>query len=410
MSPDATRRSPADARASTMRRHVRPVVRGACLAGAVWLLLPVLVGGPLSIIVPALSPFVAVATLLATRSVHAAALIGLAVGAAALVRRRPFCRWACPMGLCMDGAGRLGRRLGRRPYAGPALGPWLLALTLGGACLGYPLLLWLDPLAVFAGAFDLSWRSPGPGAWLAATAFIALFALSVVWPGAWCGRTCPLGAFQDALHQAPRSARAAIGDRDSARKATHASGLSRRAILGMAAGAGSAGVLKLAGGRLQRPLRPPGALDESRFAGVCTRCGNCVRACPAGIIGRDLGQGGWASLLTPVLSFRHDYCREDCTRCTQVCPSGAIERLRGDDKAKMRLGLPRVDMNVCLLAEDRECSACARNCPYDAIRYVFSEARYTLSPLIDATKCTGCGACEAACPTAPKKAIVILPA
>ena len=113
-------------------------------------------------------------------------------------------------------------------------------------------------------------------------------------------------------------------------------------------------------------------------------------------------------MLTPVLAFRNDYCREDCTRCTEVCPSGAIGRLSVQDKGSIRIGLPRVDMAVCLLGNDRECSACARWCPYGAVRYVFSDAQYTLEPQIDPNKCTGCGACEAACPTKPHKAIVVV--
>jgi MinD superfamily P-loop ATPase len=67
-------------------------------------------------------------------------------------------------------------------------------------------------------------------------------------------------------------------------------------------------------------------------------------------------------------------------------------------------------MNLCLLSEDRECSACARWCPYNAIRYVFSEAEYMLVPVIDKSKCNGCGACEVACPTKPNKAIRIFSA
>jgi len=410
LNPDATRRSSAQTATLSTRRRAQPLVRGACLAGAALLLWPAATGTSLSILVPALSPFVAVAALLTTGAFHTATLVGLAVGVVAIVRGRLFCRWVCPAGLCLDGASRLGRCLGRRPYQGASVGRWLVLLTLGGACLGYPFLLWLDPLALFAGVFDLSVRGIQSGAWLSATAFVAVFALSVVWPNAWCGSACPLGAFQDVLYRTPRSVRTVLAHRGSVQRARDVSRLSRRAILGVTAGASLAGIAKLVRGQLHPPLRPPGARDESGFLGVCIRCGNCVRACPSGIIRRDTGQNGWASLLTPILSFRDDYCREDCVRCMHVCPSGALEPLLLEDKTRMQIGLPRMDMNVCLLAEDRECSACARACPYDAIRYVFSEAQYTLSPQIDAKRCTGCGACEAACPTTPKKAIIVLPA
>jgi ferredoxin-type protein NapF len=180
-------------------------------------------------------------------------------------------------------------------------------------------------------------------------------------------------------------------------------------LFSIAAGILWGGTVRLDRQGMSRPLRPPGAPDELTFRGLCTRCGNCVRACPAGIIERDLGENGVASLLTPILRFRQDYCHEDCVRCTEACPSGALMRLSLEGKAGVRLGLPRVDMKVCLLAEDRECSVCRSRCPYNAIRYVFSEADYTLTPQIDREKCTGCGACEAACPTVPQKAIVVLP-
>lgn len=382
------------------RRHLRLLVRGACFLAAVAALWPLAPGLNSSLWVPAFSPFAALAVMIAIRGFHAAAWLGMAVGAVVLVKHRFFCRWVCPMGFCLDGAGRLGRRLKRRPADVPPWGQWIVLLTLGGACLGYPLLLWLDPLAIFTGVFSL-----GHTGWLAAAGFTAVLALSILWPGVWCGRVCPLGAFQDLLHVTLRSLRFVPGH-----KSDGESRLSRRAVLGVAAGAGSAGIVGLVHGDKRPPLRPPNARTESRFVGLCTRCGNCLRSCPTGIIQRDLGGHGLASLLTPVLSFQEGYCREDCVRCTEVCPSGALVRLPARDKAGVRIGLPRVDMSVCLLAEDRECSACARWCPYGAIRYVFSQEQYALQPQIDPAKCNGCGACEAVCPTKPRKAIVILPA
>jgi ferredoxin-type protein NapG len=395
---------------SPQSSRTRWLVRGACLALAAVALSSLVPGAFASAAIPALSPFVAVAAIVTTRTLPALAGLGLAVGAIALWRHRLFCRWVCPVGPCMDGASWLGRRLGRRSARFPPLGRWILGLTLGGACLGYPVLLWLDPLARFAGLFVLGDRGPRLGLGLSIAGFLTLLLLNVLLPHAWCACVCPLGAFQDLSASLSGSVRS-LRQRKyrGPREANQNLPLPRRMLLSIAAGMVWAGTVKWRRQETSRPLRPPGALEELTFCGVCTRCGNCARACPAGIIERDLGQNGWASLLTPRLRFREDYCREDCIRCTEACPSGALARLSLPEKARVRLGLPRVDMNVCLLADDRECSACRSRCPYDAIRYVFSETDYTLTPQIDRAKCTGCGACEAACPTAPRKAIVVVP-
>jgi len=384
---------------SPRRRCIRAAVRTLCLIVAVPALWPILPGVMTPALVPALSPFVAVGAILTTWGLSLTACLGLIV---LLFPRRGFCRWVCPVGLCMDGTGRLGRRLGRRIGAFPRLGPWIVLLTLVGACLGYPFLLWLDPLARFAGLFDLGTSGLTLGTILSTTAFLVMLMVSLLWPGAWCGRVCPLGAFQDLLSLVPKSFRSLVQ-----RKAA-AGLLPRRMLLAAAAGAAFAGVTRPLRRKMSRPLRPPGAVADSAFAGLCTRCGNCARVCPSGIIERDLGDGGWAGLLTPVLSFHREYCREDCVRCAQACPTGALSRISLAKKRTIRLGLPRVDMSLCLLGEDRECSLCRSRCPYDAIRYVFSEADYTLTPQIDPNRCNGCGACEVACPTSPRKAIVVL--
>ena len=179
--------------------------------------------------------------------------------------------------------------------------------------------------------------------------------------------------------------------------------------MGSALGAGWAWGLKYADPSDVRPLRPPGAASEQQFSSLCIRCGNCVRACPTRVISAaDLshGIGGW---LTPIVTLDVDYCLESCNRCTAVCPSGAITFISVERKLQSVMGVPQVDMAICLLGADRECAICRNRCPYQAIRLVFDEEQYTLTPQVDLHRCPGCGACQAACPTSPRKAIVVAP-
>jgi len=406
---NARLRTDLTAASAGIRKHRRLLVRCTCLLAAVLCLLPVLPNRSLVQYVPAMSTFVAVSSLLATRTLQSIMVLGLITALLGILRHRWFCRWACPVGLCMDGASYLGRRLKRRPSQGIQIGQWLVASTLGGAILGYPLFLWLDPLALFSGIFLAAKHTMVLLSWISVLFFAVLLIASLLWPNLWCGRVCPLGASQDLISALFRYGRSLLSPKTKRPAQTNTEyQMARRTALGLVLGAGCAGAARQIGRQRTPPLRPPGAIEERTFTGLCTRCGNCIRACPHQIIERDLGEEGWAGILTPVLSFENDYCREDCTRCTEVCPAGALVRVLLDEKPSIRIGLPRVDMNVCLLAEDGECSACMRWCPYDAIRYVFSETEYSLTPIIDPDRCNGCGACQAACPTTPVKAIRVV--
>jgi formate hydrogenlyase subunit 6/NADH:ubiquinone oxidoreductase subunit I len=111
-------------------------------------------------------------------------------------------------------------------------------------------------------------------------------------------------------------------------------------------------------------------------------------------------------LLAPVVSFASGYCKEDCNLCGQACPSGAIARLALADKRRQVIGLAAVDPTICLLASGRECTACIRACPYDALR-VLSDG-FDTRPELERARCTGCGACEMACPVTPQRAIRVV--
>jgi ferredoxin-type protein NapF len=86
-------------------------------------------------------------------------------------------------------------------------------------------------------------------------------------------------------------------------------------------------------------LRPPWALDESAFLEACTSCGACVERC--------------------------------------------AERL-----------LVRVD--TCLPRRGVVCSSCRDACPERAIAFPLT-SRIPV-PVVDADRCSGCGACVAICP------------
>lgn len=104
---------------------------------------------------------------------------------------------------------------------------------------------------------------------------------------------CPLGAFQDPWSRVAKSFRSLVQ-----RKAA-AGPLPRRMLLAAAAGAAFAGVTRPLRRKMSQSLCPPDAVADSAFTGLCTRCGNCARVSPSGIIERDLGDGGWTGLLTP---------------------------------------------------------------------------------------------------------------
>lgn len=389
-------------------RTLRLTSRWLVLAAAVALAWPWRQDSSTSVLLPALSPFIAVAASISLKAVSMLALLALPVLLLVGVVPRWFCRYGCPVGLLQEYVGRLRPGGPRRGRNWPAVGQWLVLLTIGGALLGYPFFLWLDPLALFNGFLN-AWRQPvALITLLTGLGLPLLLLLDLVAPGLWCRRLCPLGATQDFLARFrrlfPGRSRCPGPDQKAGGRRVNQG---RRWFLGGLLTAGGVVAARVVRAQGRPVLRPPGSLDEQSFPGVCVRCGNCAQVCPSGIIQPDLGASGVTGFLSPRLRFDEDYCREGCHLCGRVCPSGAIARLSLADKRRHVIGRAVVDLDCCLLVQGRECTACIQKCPYQAIAMRSADGGFSMEPGVIADRCNGCGACEAVCPTGSPRAIQV---
>lgn len=419
-----------------------------------------------SVLLPSLSPLLSLGGALAARSAGLLALLGLPLLVLPLFKGRFFCWRLCPMGFAAEMVSRLNRRNTGLIRRLPFIGKSLALLIIGSAAIGWPLLIWTDPLCIFNGFFA-AWRKPFT--WLSAvtaSGFVLILLVSLIAPNIWCHRLCPLGGLQEWITQLGnrlRAARKPITQETATALSRARAG--RRVFLGFALG-GLTGVLYrhfgmqaaaavasreaaasqrgqgrgLGRGRRRREqasgeqgtcghdhdhghdhackcapehhiaIRPPGA-TATGFNARCARCGNCMTACPYGLILPDLGSAGIDGLFTPVLAFRsrnnqqEQFCFQECTACTQVCPTGALRPLTVEQKQQTAIGLARVFRGRCIAWEKQEyCVVCQEYCPYHAIIEV--ERNGVMCPIVDADKCRGCGACESQCPALPIAIVV----
>ena len=381
----------------------RNLIRGGIFLGAATLALQVLPWREAAVVFPALSPLLGVLGALAARTATVWIFLGLPVLVLGYYRSRWFCRYACPVGFAAEAIGRLNKKNRGRFVRLPNVGRWLLLAMIGGAAFGYPLFIWLDPLAIFGGFFG-AWRVPPTWTSFAlAAGFPLVLLLSLLLPQSWCHRICPLGAAQDGLSAVRRRL---ATRRAPAEEKTFQLALSRRDFLGVAAGGAAAVALRRTASGDPLPIRPPGARPEAEFTGQCARCGACIRACPEGILRPDFGQSGLAGLLTPSIGYSATHCYEYCNECSKVCPTGAIERLALESKRTLAIGLAEVARGKCIAWSDGQyCMVCHEFCPYLAIEAV--ERNGVNCPVVKPEMCRGCGACQVACPAQPDKAIVV---
>jgi ferredoxin len=158
----------------------------------------------------------------------------------------------------------------------------------------------------------------------------------------------------------------------------------------------------------ETPVVPPGAVGLKHLRQHCTGCQLCVASCPNNVLrpSTDL-----MSYMQPESSYERGYCRPECTRCADVCPTGAIKRIDRAEKSSIQIGHAVLVKENCVpLTDGVSCGNCARHCPAEAIIMVPVDASNPDSlmvPTVNEEKCIGCGACENLCPARPFSAIYV---
>jgi len=150
-------------------------------------------------------------------------------------------------------------------------------------------------------------------------------------------------------------------------------------------------------------LRPPFAISELEFILACTRCGDCIEACPYKVLFPLPSSYGADVAATAALDVVNGGCHlcEDWP-CVMACEPQALKREdkledEGEFIAWPKMARAVIDAESCLPFKGPECGACEGSCPIPNT-LVFNREK----PQIDQDTCAGCGLCLAACIAEPK--------
>ncbi|MFQ2858243.1 ferredoxin-type protein NapF [Aeromonas caviae] len=140
-------------------------------------------------------------------------------------------------------------------------------------------------------------------------------------------------------------------------------------------------------GRLSAPkagIQLPWSVSWDEFVAGCTRCGDCLAACPEQILIK--GDGGFP---------RVDFHRGECTFCTECVSACQAPLFRPTTQTPWEY-VAHIEAG-CLATAQVFCQRCQDSCEQQAIRFSPRLGRVP-TPSIHAESCNGCGACVADCP------------
>lgn len=195
--------------------------------------------------------------------------------------------------------------------------------------------------------------------------------------------------------------------------------MDRRAFFRSALDKGSKPVIKAADVIIKKQalhwIRPPFAINELDFILACTRCNDCVEACPHDVIFSLSARLGIKFAGTPALDLLNKGCHlcEDWP-CVSACIPNALllqakpgEEKDCNEEHNNEISLPEIpvpklarasiDTGLCLPYSGPECGACIGSCPVDGALKLDM-----VRPKINEALCSGCGLCRESCITEPK--------
>jgi ferredoxin-type protein NapG len=151
---------------------------------------------------------------------------------------------------------------------------------------------------------------------------------------------------------------------------------------------------------VDRPwLRPPGALPEVEFRNLCSKCNQCVSACPVYAIHIDYSGDEGAGY--PYIDADAQACTLcDGQPCMPACPTGALTIV---EREQIDMGTANWFDQTCRITHGEDCTICVDDCPIGQAAIQVMDGQIHV---ID-EGCTGCGVCQNHCPTDPKSIIVI---
>ena len=227
-----------------------------------------------------------------------------------------------------------------------------------------------------------------------------------------CIETCKEGAIHYACRYGKKgSPSPAQGNVDNSKRAfLVSSAIATTAVAAkaqeMKVDGGLAEIERAAKPERQTRLVPAGSLSLKNFADHCTACQLCVSVCPNQVLTPSTSL---MTLMQPEMSYERGYCRPECTKCSDVCPAGAIRPISVEEKSSTQIGHAVVCLDNCVVNTDEvSCGNCARHCPAGAISMVRKnpdDPKSLRIPVVNEERCIGCGACENLCPARPFTAI-----